>query len=101
MNTRPADGLHQLSQCGLNAPWAAVRLALGEEAGELEPRLLGPDYAVVAGPHPLRPAPLPRHRTVSPVLQPTAPTTPTPSPATSPTPTPSEPERADAALPIS
>ncbi|WP_405690889.1 ATP-grasp domain-containing protein [Streptomyces sp. NBC_00057] len=33
VNTRPADGLHQLARCRLNAPWAA-------------------------GPHPLRPVPL-------------------------------------------
>ncbi|WP_326606700.1 ATP-grasp domain-containing protein [Streptomyces sp. NBC_01800] len=104
VNTRPAGGLHQLSQCGLNAPWAAVRLALGEEPGDLEPRFLGPDYAVVAGPRPLRPTALPQQRTDSPVLQPTAPTMPTPSPASSPTPAPSEAEHAehaDAALPIS
>ena len=34
VNTRPAGGLHQLALCGINAPWAAVQLALGEETGE-------------------------------------------------------------------
>ncbi|MEU3555919.1 ATP-grasp domain-containing protein [Streptomyces fragilis] len=54
VNTRPAGGLHQLSLCGLNAPWAAVRLALGEDPGSLEPPFLGADYAVVAAPQLLR-----------------------------------------------
>ncbi|MET8578841.1 ATP-grasp domain-containing protein [Streptomyces sp. NPDC005012] len=56
VNTRAAGGLHQLSLCGLNAPWAAVRLALGEDPGDLRPPFLGADYAVVAGPQRLRPA---------------------------------------------
>ncbi|WAU83910.1 ATP-grasp domain-containing protein [Streptomyces sp. Qhu-G9] len=55
VNTRPAGGLHQLSQCGINAPWAAVRLALGEEPGDLVPPFLGQDYAVVSGPRAVRP----------------------------------------------
>lgn len=57
VNTRPAGGLHQLALCGINAPWAAVRLALGDDPGELTPPFLGQDYSVVAGPRPLRPAP--------------------------------------------
>ncbi|MBA2949421.1 ATP-grasp domain-containing protein [Streptomyces himalayensis] len=65
VNTRPAGGLHQLSQCGLNAPWSAVRLALGEDPGDLTPDFLGPDYAVVAGPRPVRPVTLPQQRTDS------------------------------------
>ncbi len=48
VNTRPAGGLHQLSQCGINAPWAAVRLALGEEPGEMVPPLLGQGSAAPA-----------------------------------------------------
>jgi hypothetical protein len=56
VNTRPAGGLHQLSLCGLNAPWEAVRLALGEDPGDLRPPFLGADYAVVASPQRLRPA---------------------------------------------
>jgi hypothetical protein len=63
VNTRPAGGLHQIAQCGVNAPWAAVQLALGEETGEVVPPFLGPDYAVVAGPRPVRSVPLPAQRT--------------------------------------
>ena len=36
INTRPAGGLHQLAHCGLNLPWAATRLALGEPLGDLD-----------------------------------------------------------------
>ena len=63
VNTRPAGGLHQLALCGINAPWAAVQLALGEETGEVVPALLGQDYAVVSGPRPVRPVTLPQQRT--------------------------------------
>lgn len=74
VNTRPAGGLHQLSQCGLNAPWAAVRLALGDDPGELVPPFLGPDYAVVAGPRPVRPVGLPeQQRTEDPAPLPALP----------------------------
>ncbi|MET7381448.1 ATP-grasp domain-containing protein [Streptomyces sp. NPDC005526] len=66
VNTRPAGGLHQLSLCGINAPWAAVRLALGEDPGEIEPPFLGPDYTVVSGPRPLRPVSLPAQRAQEP-----------------------------------
>ncbi|MFH8799063.1 ATP-grasp domain-containing protein [Streptomyces sp. NPDC017936] len=62
VNTRPAGGLHQLSLCGVNAPWAAVQLALGEDPGEVVPPFLGQDYTVVAGPRPLRPVSLPQQR---------------------------------------
>ncbi|AKZ59370.1 hypothetical protein SAM23877_6325 [Streptomyces ambofaciens ATCC 23877] len=62
VNTRPAGGLHQLALCGVNAPWAAVRLALGDDPGELTPPFLGQDYAVVSGPRPLRPVSLPHQR---------------------------------------
>ncbi|MFI5569332.1 ATP-grasp domain-containing protein [Streptomyces sp. NPDC051740] len=62
VNTRPAGGLHQLSLCGVNAPWAAVRLALGEDPGELVPPFLGQDYTVVSGPRPLPPVTLPQQR---------------------------------------
>ncbi|MFD8296079.1 ATP-grasp domain-containing protein [Streptomyces bauhiniae] len=55
VNTRAAGGLHQLSLCGVNAPWAAVQLALGEDPGRVEPPFLGQDYAVVSGPRPLGP----------------------------------------------
>ncbi|MER6692546.1 ATP-grasp domain-containing protein [Streptomyces minutiscleroticus] len=62
VNTRPAGGLHQLSLCGINAPWAAVRLALGEDPGDVVPPFLGQDYAVVAGPRPVRPVSLPQQQ---------------------------------------
>ncbi|MGW5662390.1 ATP-grasp domain-containing protein [Streptomyces sp. NPDC003758] len=62
VNTRPAGGLHQLSLCGVNAPWAAVQLALGEDPGEITPPFLGQDYTVVSGPRPLRPVSLPQQR---------------------------------------
>ncbi|MFD6996560.1 ATP-grasp domain-containing protein [Streptomyces mirabilis] len=80
VNTRPAGGLHQLSQCGINAPWAAVRLALGEEPGEMVPPLLGQDYTVLAGPRPVRPVTLPQQRTDAPSS--TLPAVPAPAPAT-------------------
>ncbi|MCF3129384.1 ATP-grasp domain-containing protein [Streptomyces olivochromogenes] len=62
VNTRPAGGLHQLSLCGVNAPWAAVQLALGEDPGVMAPPFLGQDYAVVSGPRPVRPVTLPSQR---------------------------------------
>ncbi|MFD5232677.1 ATP-grasp domain-containing protein [Streptomyces qaidamensis] len=62
VNTRPAGGLHQLSLCGVNAPWAAVQLALGEDPGEVVPPFLGQDYTVVSGLRPLRPVSLPQQR---------------------------------------
>ncbi|MFJ7153218.1 ATP-grasp domain-containing protein [Streptomyces sp. NPDC100445] len=65
VNTRPAGGLHQLALCGINAPWAAVRLALGEDPGVIDPPFLGQDYTVVSGPRPLAPVSLPRQRTTS------------------------------------
>ncbi|MEU2600829.1 ATP-grasp domain-containing protein [Streptomyces hirsutus] len=66
VNTRPAGGLHQLSLCGVNAPWAAVRLALGDDPGEMSPPFLGQDYSVVSGPRPLRPVSVPQQRTDAP-----------------------------------
>ncbi|MEU4981009.1 ATP-grasp domain-containing protein [Streptomyces sp. NPDC021969] len=80
VNTRPAGGLHQLALCGVNVPWAAVRLALGDDPGELEPPFLGQDYAVVAGPRPLRPVTLPHQRTDLPAAATPAPA-PVPAPA--------------------
>ncbi|MFE7650165.1 ATP-grasp domain-containing protein [Streptomyces phaeoluteigriseus] len=62
VNTRPAGGLHQLSLCGVNAPWAAVQLALGEDPGEIVPPFLGQDYAIVSGPRQLRAVSLPPQR---------------------------------------
>ncbi|MDF3302088.1 ATP-grasp domain-containing protein [Streptomyces tropicalis] len=86
VNSRPAGGLHQLSLCGLNAPWAAVQLALGEDPGRIVPPFLGQDYAVVSGPRPVRPVTLPAQRTHSagPLLPAVpAPTTAPPAPDTS------------------
>ncbi|MFF4470574.1 ATP-grasp domain-containing protein [Streptomyces sp. NPDC001599] len=80
VNTRPAGGLHQLALCGVNVPWAAVRLALGDDPGELEPPFLGQDYAVVAGPRPLRPVTLPHQRADLPAAAAPAPA-PAPAPA--------------------
>jgi hypothetical protein len=62
VNTRPAGGLHQLSLCGINAPWAAVRMALGDDPGEITPPFLGQDYTVVAGPRPVRQVSVPQQR---------------------------------------
>ncbi|WP_328352325.1 ATP-grasp domain-containing protein [Streptomyces sp. NBC_00445] len=77
VNTRPAGGLHQLSLCGVNAPWAAVQLALGEDPGEVVPPFLGQDYTVVSGPRPLRTVSLPQQREAVPPMS----RTPSPSPA--------------------
>jgi biotin carboxylase len=38
LNTRISGGLFQTVLSGVNLPWAAVRLALGEEVGTLHPR---------------------------------------------------------------
>ncbi|WP_254802519.1 ATP-grasp domain-containing protein [Kitasatospora sp. SUK 42] len=56
VNTRPAAGLHQTRLCGLNLPWDAVRLALGEPvAGVRLPDLRGIEYTLVSGIQPVRP----------------------------------------------
>ncbi|AIJ12048.1 ATP-grasp domain-containing protein [Streptomyces lividans] len=91
VNTRPAGGLHQLALCGVNVPWAAVRLALGDDPGELEPPFLGQDYAVVSGPRPLRPVTLPHQRADLPAA-----TTPAPAPAPAAAAAPAPAERAAA-----
>ncbi|MEU6097945.1 ATP-grasp domain-containing protein [Streptomyces sp. NPDC047079] len=76
VNTRPAGGLHQLSLCGLNAPWAALQLALGEDPGEVVPPFLGTDYTVVSGPRPVRSLSLPRQRDDEPEQAPVGPAVP-------------------------
>ncbi|MER7750687.1 ATP-grasp domain-containing protein [Kitasatospora sp. NPDC097643] len=55
VNTRPAAGLHQLRLCGLNLPWDAVRLALGErpEGGGV-PDVDEIEYTLVSGIQPVR-----------------------------------------------
>ncbi|GGV59775.1 ATP-grasp domain-containing protein [Streptomyces massasporeus] len=81
VNTRPAGGLHQLSLCGVNAPWAAVQLALGEDPGEVVPPFLGQDYTVVSGPRPLRPVSLPHQRPETADPLPAVPAPPSAAPA--------------------
>lgn len=48
VNTRISGGLFQTALAGVNLPWAAVRLALGEDAGPLRPRF-GAAFAALAG----------------------------------------------------
>jgi hypothetical protein len=81
VNTRPAGGLHQLSLCGVNVPWLAVQLALGEDPGEVAPPFLGQDYTVVAGPRPLRPVSIPQQRAEA--GEPLLPAVPSPAPVDS------------------
>ncbi|MFJ3139845.1 MULTISPECIES: ATP-grasp domain-containing protein [unclassified Streptomyces] len=92
VNTRPAGGLHQLSLCGVNVPWAAVRLALGDDPGEIAPPFLGHDYAVVSGPRPLLSVTVPRQRTGSSAVPGTLDALPAPA-------APAEPRTASGALP--
>ncbi|QOV34200.1 ATP-grasp domain-containing protein [Streptomyces ferrugineus] len=81
VNTRPAGGLHQLSLCGVNVPWLAVQLALGEDQGEVVPPFLGQDYTVVSGPRQLRPVSIPQQRAEE--TEPLLPVVPAPAPAES------------------
>jgi hypothetical protein len=67
VNTRPAGGLHQLALCGINAPWAAVQLALGEDPGDVMPTRLGEDYTVVSGTRPVRSVTMPHQVSEVPV----------------------------------
>ncbi|MFB9463301.1 ATP-grasp domain-containing protein [Streptomyces cinereospinus] len=76
VNARPAGGLHQLSLCGVNAPWAAVRLALGDDPGQIVPPFLGQDYTVVSGPRPLRPVSVSARRTEQEAAAPVRPAVP-------------------------
>ncbi|MFC5212918.1 ATP-grasp domain-containing protein [Streptomyces coerulescens] len=79
VNTRPAGGLHQLSLCGVNVPWLAVQLALGEDPGEVVPPFLGQDYTVVSGPRQLRPVSIPQQRAAE-ETEPLLPAVPSPAP---------------------
>ncbi|MFC9117396.1 MULTISPECIES: ATP-grasp domain-containing protein [Streptomyces] len=92
VNTRPAGGVHQLSLCGVNVPWAAVRLALGDDPGEIAPPFLGHDYTVVSGPRPLLSVTVPRQRTGSSAVPGTLDALPAPA-------APAEPRTASGALP--
>ncbi|MEV5908511.1 ATP-grasp domain-containing protein [Streptomyces chartreusis] len=80
VNTRPAGGVHQLSLCGVNVPWLAVQLALGEDPGEVVPPFLGQDYTVVSGPRQLRPVSIPQQRAAE-ETEPLLPAVPAPAPA--------------------
>lgn len=64
INTRPSGGLHQLSRCGVNLPWAAMQLALGQEPTEITVRTLGEEYTLISTPYPALtrqlPIPMPR-----------------------------------------
>jgi hypothetical protein len=64
INTRPSGGLHQLSRCGVNFPWAAIQLALGQEPTDITVRTLGEDYTLIATPYPAlaRQLPIPAPR---------------------------------------
>ncbi|MGW4227632.1 ATP-grasp domain-containing protein [Streptomyces bauhiniae] len=81
VNTRAAGGLHQLSLCGVNAPWSAVQLALGEDPGRVVPPFLGQDYAVVSGPRPLGPSTLTEQEPEEPEMRLPAPAAPLAAPA--------------------
>lgn len=48
VNTRVSGGLFQTALAGVNLPWAAIRLALGEDVGVLRPRF-GAAFAALAG----------------------------------------------------
>ena len=52
INTRPSGGLHQLSRCGVNFPWAAVQTAMGREPTQVQPVALGEDYTLISTPYP-------------------------------------------------
>lgn len=47
INPRPSGGLHQTALAGVNLPWAAVQLALGQDPGCLRP-VLGAEYVTVS-----------------------------------------------------
>jgi hypothetical protein len=56
VNTRPSGGLHQLRLCGLNLPWSAVQLALGEHPVAVAPLdLLDTEYTLVSAVQPVLP----------------------------------------------
>ncbi len=68
INARPSGGLFQTALAGVNLPWAAVQIALGNEPGIVRPRL-GAQYVTVptalpwpSGRQPLPALPAPRSR---------------------------------------
>jgi hypothetical protein len=74
INTRPSGGLHQLARCGVNFPWAAMRLALGQEPTGLNTWSLGEDYTLISTPYPTLsrhlPIPAPRVPAADPAPEP-------------------------------
>ncbi|MFJ2777451.1 ATP-grasp domain-containing protein [Kitasatospora sp. NPDC087315] len=67
VNTRPSGGLHQLRLCGLNLPWNAVQLALGERPDtewSTDPDPI--EYTLVSGIQPVPPRRLPFARNLAP-----------------------------------
>jgi hypothetical protein len=64
INTRPSGGLHQLSRCGVNFPWAAMQLALGQEPTDITVRTTSEDYTLISTPYPAlaRQLPIPAPR---------------------------------------
>jgi len=79
INTRPSGGLHQLSRCGVNFPWAAMQLAMGHEPSEVAVQELGGEYTLISTPYPAAapdrqlPIPAPRHPVETPVEAPVVP----------------------------
>ena len=55
INTRPSGGLYQTALAGVNLPWAAVQLALGERIAPLRP-VTGAEFVLVPSVVPLTPA---------------------------------------------
>ena len=57
INTRPSGGLYQTALAGVNLPWAAVQLALGQQTGPLQPTT-GAEFVLVPAvvPTTMRPA---------------------------------------------
>jgi hypothetical protein len=47
INPRPSGGLYQSALAGVNLPWAAVQVALGQDPGRLQP-VLGTEYVTVS-----------------------------------------------------
>ena len=60
INTRPSGGLYQTALAGVNLPWAAVQLALGQQPGPLQPAT-GAEFVLVPSvvPTTLRPVAAP------------------------------------------
>jgi biotin carboxylase len=55
LNTRAAGGIFQTALAGVNLPWAAIRLALGQDPGALQPAW-GATYTEISSYVPLAPS---------------------------------------------